>query len=374
MDPALLDAADVLVSPRSRGTNTPLKIYQYLRSGPRHRRDVRLLTHTQVLDDSVSILTPATADGFAAGILRAGPSRRDRASRRRGGDAGRDEVQLRGLPGADARSGRPSRARGAGRRVRKRSVTANGSTPGVKSDHYSYTVYADPAMADSFDQARFGGPIGSLQAEIQARVIAEFAGVLTGKTALDVGTGTGRAALIMAGAGAAVTAIDASAEMLRVARARAGHRHAGIRFEVGDAHHLAHPDGAFDVAVGLRVLMHTPGWRRCVAELCRVARQRVIVDFGHWKRSVDPVGHAPDRGRGRQEGRGPIACSPRRRFVVSSRPTAIASRTSTASSSCPSRFTSASARAPYRGARRRTRASAGVLRLAARRVTMLAER
>ena len=25
-------------------------------------------------------------------------------------------------------------------------MTANGPTPGVKSDHYSYTVYADPAM------------------------------------------------------------------------------------------------------------------------------------------------------------------------------------------------------------------------------------
>ena len=57
-------------------------------------------------------------------------------------------------------------------------MTANGPGPGVKSDHYSYTVYADPAMADSFDRARFGGPIGSLQAEIQARVIAEFAGPL----------------------------------------------------------------------------------------------------------------------------------------------------------------------------------------------------
>ena len=68
--PALLDAADVLVSPRSRGTNTPLKIYQYLRSG-RVIVATRLLTHTQVLDDSVSILTPATSDGFAAGLLRA---------------------------------------------------------------------------------------------------------------------------------------------------------------------------------------------------------------------------------------------------------------------------------------------------------------
>ncbi len=36
--PAFLDAADVLVSPRSTGTNTPLKIYQYLRSGSRSSR------------------------------------------------------------------------------------------------------------------------------------------------------------------------------------------------------------------------------------------------------------------------------------------------------------------------------------------------
>jgi ubiquinone/menaquinone biosynthesis C-methylase UbiE len=158
-------------------------------------------------------------------------------------------------------------------------VTASGPGPGVNSDHYSYTVYADPAMADSFDQARFGGPIGSLQAEIQARVIAEFAGPVAGRAALDVGTGTGRAALIMAEAGAAVTAIDASAEMLRVARARAEHRAAAIRFEVGDAHQLAHADRTFDVVVSLRVLMHTPGWRQCIRELCRVSRGRVIVDF-----------------------------------------------------------------------------------------------
>jgi glycosyltransferase involved in cell wall biosynthesis len=68
--PAFLDAADVLVSPRSHGTNTPLKIYQYLRSG-RPIVATRLLTHTQVLDDGVSYLTPATPDGFADGILAA---------------------------------------------------------------------------------------------------------------------------------------------------------------------------------------------------------------------------------------------------------------------------------------------------------------
>jgi glycosyltransferase involved in cell wall biosynthesis len=66
--PAYLDAADVLVSPRSLGTNTPLKIYQYLRSG-RPIVATRLLTHTQVLNDEVSILTDATPEGFGAGIL-----------------------------------------------------------------------------------------------------------------------------------------------------------------------------------------------------------------------------------------------------------------------------------------------------------------
>jgi glycosyltransferase involved in cell wall biosynthesis len=68
--PGFLDAADVLVSPRSLGTNTPLKIYQYLRSG-RPIVATRLLTHTQVLDDEVAILTEATPDAFGAGILAA---------------------------------------------------------------------------------------------------------------------------------------------------------------------------------------------------------------------------------------------------------------------------------------------------------------
>jgi glycosyltransferase involved in cell wall biosynthesis len=68
--PAYLAAADALVSPRSRGTNTPLKIYQYLRSG-KPIVATRLLTHTQVLSDTTAFLTAATADEFAAGILAA---------------------------------------------------------------------------------------------------------------------------------------------------------------------------------------------------------------------------------------------------------------------------------------------------------------
>jgi glycosyltransferase involved in cell wall biosynthesis len=67
--PGYLHASDVLVSPRSRGKNTPLKIYQYLRSG-RPIVATNLLTHTQVLDRDVAELTDPTPEAFGAGILR----------------------------------------------------------------------------------------------------------------------------------------------------------------------------------------------------------------------------------------------------------------------------------------------------------------
>ena len=66
--PAYLLAADLLVSPRSRGTNTPLKLYQYLRSG-KAIVATRLLTHTQVLSDETAILTGVTPQEYADGIL-----------------------------------------------------------------------------------------------------------------------------------------------------------------------------------------------------------------------------------------------------------------------------------------------------------------
>jgi len=66
--PLFLEAADVLVSPRSRGKNTPLKIYQYLRAG-RPIVATNLLTHTQVLDGSVAVLTDPSPEAFGAGIL-----------------------------------------------------------------------------------------------------------------------------------------------------------------------------------------------------------------------------------------------------------------------------------------------------------------
>jgi ubiquinone/menaquinone biosynthesis C-methylase UbiE len=145
--------------------------------------------------------------------------------------------------------------------------------------HYSYTLYADPATARGFDDRRFGGPIGALVAGTQARVLTNMVGRIKERPILDVGTGTGRAALLFARGGARVTGVDASAQMLAIARQRAADEGLHAIFQQGDAHELDFADRAFDVAVSLRVLMHTPHWEQCIAELCRVADRLVIVDY-----------------------------------------------------------------------------------------------
>jgi glycosyltransferase involved in cell wall biosynthesis len=78
--PAFFALADVLASPRLQGVNTPFKIYTYLASG-KPLVATRLLTHTQVLDDSLAYLVEPTAEGMAKG-LRAALGDPDEARRR----------------------------------------------------------------------------------------------------------------------------------------------------------------------------------------------------------------------------------------------------------------------------------------------------
>jgi ubiquinone/menaquinone biosynthesis C-methylase UbiE len=151
--------------------------------------------------------------------------------------------------------------------------------PAAGPDHYSYAVYADPSTAETFDARRFGGPIGEIVAASQAGVLLNMVGEIHGRTVLDVGTGTGRAALLLAGAGAKVTGVDASDEMLAIARQRAAREGIDLPFLTGDAHALDFPDRSFDTVVSLRVLMHTPDWHRFVAELCRVASRQIVIDY-----------------------------------------------------------------------------------------------
>jgi glycosyltransferase involved in cell wall biosynthesis len=89
-----LSQADVLVSPRLTGRNTPMKIYSYLDSG-RAVLATRIPTHTQVLDDEVACLAEPTpqAMGEALIALLRDPARREALARR-----ARERVQAHYTP------------------------------------------------------------------------------------------------------------------------------------------------------------------------------------------------------------------------------------------------------------------------------------
>jgi len=65
--PFFLELADVLVSPRISGTNTPLKVYSYLKSGKPFVA-TRTWTHTQVLSERQAVLSDPDPAEFARGI------------------------------------------------------------------------------------------------------------------------------------------------------------------------------------------------------------------------------------------------------------------------------------------------------------------
>jgi glycosyltransferase involved in cell wall biosynthesis len=84
--PAFLALADVVVSPRRQGENTPFKVYTYLASG-RPLVATRIPTHTQLLDDTLAFLVEPEPEGLAHGIEEAladPEGARQRAERARG--------------------------------------------------------------------------------------------------------------------------------------------------------------------------------------------------------------------------------------------------------------------------------------------------
>jgi glycosyltransferase involved in cell wall biosynthesis len=78
----LLKRADVLVSPRLKGLNTPMKIYSYLDSGTAVLA-TRLRTHTQVLDDRTAYLVAPEPEALGNGLadLLSDPGLRERLAR-----------------------------------------------------------------------------------------------------------------------------------------------------------------------------------------------------------------------------------------------------------------------------------------------------
>jgi len=113
--------------------------------------------------------------------------------------------------------------------------------------------------------------------------LVRFAGSRVGESVLDVGTGTGVVALSAARAGARVSALDLTPELL--VEAQENGRIAGypeIAWREGDAEKLPYADASFDVVVSQFGHMFAPRPEFVVAEMRRVLKPGGRVAFATW--------------------------------------------------------------------------------------------
>ncbi len=101
---------------------------------------------------------------------------------------------------------------------------------------------------------------------------------------LDVGTGTGAIALLLAELGHDVTGIDISEGMMKTAKDKAEKLKLQINFELGDAENLHFKDNSFDGVICRHLLWTLPDPKKAVEEWIRVTKPRgkIVVIDGKW--------------------------------------------------------------------------------------------
>lgn len=122
---------------------------------------------------------------------------------------------------------------------------------------------------------RFAGAVGEFF--LQAQACATLALLPARAALLDVGGGHAQLTGPLVEAGHEVT-VFGSAEVCRE-RLRPWLDAGRVRFQAGELLKLPFGDRSFDAALAFRLLPHVARWADLVAELCRVARSTVVVDY-----------------------------------------------------------------------------------------------
>jgi SAM-dependent methyltransferase len=112
--------------------------------------------------------------------------------------------------------------------------------------------------------------------------LAVFAGIRAGQRVLDVACGTGVVSLAAARAGARVTGLDLTPELLVRARQNAAIAGADVEWHEGDAEALPFADAAFDVVVSQFGHMFAPRPPVVTAEMLRVLKPGGTIAFTTW--------------------------------------------------------------------------------------------
>lgn len=137
--------------------------------------------------------------------------------------------------------------------------------------------------AAEYDSA-YPHTIKSSEEEIQwEKALKKFAGD-SGKDILDVGTGTGFVALILAKLGHKVKGVDISEGMMNEARRKAKEKCLDIRFEYADAEKLNDLDNTYDIVINRFMLWTMQYPEKAIEEWVRVLKPggKLIIIDGEW--------------------------------------------------------------------------------------------
>jgi ubiquinone/menaquinone biosynthesis C-methylase UbiE len=107
-------------------------------------------------------------------------------------------------------------------------------------------------------------------------------GIRPGQDVLDVGAGTGNAAIPAAALGATVVASDLTPELFTAGRGIAADRRVGLEWVEGDAEALPFPDDSFDVVMSCVGAMFAPHHQAVADELVRVCRPGGTIGMINW--------------------------------------------------------------------------------------------
>ena len=115
-----------------------------------------------------------------------------------------------------------------------------------------------------------------------AEVVVEQATPREGERVVDIGCGTGNAALLAAERGATVTGVDPAQRLLDVAACTAAERGLNATFTIGEAADIPVEDNGVDVALSVFGVIFAPDPEAAAAEINRVTAQAGRVLLAAW--------------------------------------------------------------------------------------------
>ena len=123
-------------------------------------------------------------------------------------------------------------------------------------------------------------------APIAAEVVAAVERRAPIRDVADLACGTGTAALAAAAAGARVTAVDVTPELIAIGEEKAARSGHAVTWVTADAADTGLPEGSFDAVVSnMGIIFVEPATQ--VAEIARLLKPRGVLGFSSWVRDPE---------------------------------------------------------------------------------------